>query len=696
MQYFKQGRLLYSALFSLILIFSVSLASFADEGMWTFDNPPIKLLQEKYGFTPTQQWLDHVRLASVRFMDGGSGSLVSSNGLVMTNHHVAMGQLQKISTGEKNYVATGFLANTNDEEMKCPDLEVNILVSMKNVTEKVRSAVKKNMSDAEALKAKQAIIAKIENESLKKTKLRSNVVSLYQGGEYWLYCYKKYTDVRLVMAPERQAAYFGGDDDNFTFPRYDLDVAFFRIYDNDKPLKSEHYFKWNSAGAGENELVFVSGNPGSTDRLYTYAELEMQRDYRYPLILDYTNKYITTLHQYAEQGEEQQRRALGMVFGLENAKKALTGEFNGLLDEELMKKRKENEIKFKELVFSQPEMSQKYKDAWDTIETVVKENRKVALNNFYQTLRGFRLPGMAVNIVRYVAEVEKADADRIPGYHDSELEELRFRLLSPAPIYKDMEQAVLVFTLQMSVDKLGADDEFIKLALGGQSAEEVVNSIFQNTKMDDPESRKKLIEGGKTAVENSTDPLIVFVRKLDPIMRENEKWNREHVQSVMTKEREKIAEARFSIFGKDAYPDATFTLRLAYGAVKGYPMNGTKAPYKTTLYGLYDRSLSFDKQGDFVIPQRFWDRKDKLDLSTPVNFVSTCDIIGGNSGSPVINKNAEVVGLIFDGNIESLPGRFIFDEEKNRAVSVHTAYIIEALRKLYDAGFLANEIEGTK
>ena len=687
---------LRSMFFVFIFTFSISLSinvfSAPDEGMWTFDNPPTKQLQEKYGFTPTQEWLDNVRLASVRFMDGGSGSFVSPNGLVLTNHHVAMGQLQKISSAEKNYVADGFYAAILDEEIKSPDLEVNILVSMEDVTKEVMKAIKEEMTDAEALKARQAAIAAIEKKSLKKTGLRSNVVSLYLGGEYWLYRYKKYTDVRLVMAPERQAAYFGGDFDNFTYPRYDLDFAFFRVYENDKPVKSDHYLKWNAKGAQENELVFVSGNPGSTDRLYTYSRLEFQRDFQYPMILNYIDKRLEILREYSKKGEEQARRALGGIFRFENGKKALTGELNGLLDEDLMGRRKKAEHDFQKLVTSNPESQEKYGDAWDTIAKTIEKNIEVAKQQFYGRLIGSRMAGNAKTIVRYVVEIKKKDADRLPGYHDSGLDELKFGLFSPAPIYRDLEQAMLLGNLKMSIEQLGADDEFIQKVLKGRSPEVVVKELIEGTKLDDPEFRRSLIDGGKKAVNNCKDPLIVLARELDPMMRKSEKWSRDNIQSVLTAAGEKIAKARFDVYGKTTYPDATFTLRLSYGTVKGYPMNGTKAPYKTTLYGLFDRSLSFDQGGDFTLPQRFWDRKDKLDLSTPVNFVSTNDIIGGNSGSPVINKNGELVGLIFDGNIESLSGRFMFDEQKNRSVSVHSAYIIEAMKKLYDAGKLTEEL----
>lgn len=680
----------------IFLAMTAGVHAFPDEGMWTFDNPPIKQLQEQYGFTPTQEWLDLVRLASVRFMDGGSGSFISPNGLVLTNHHVAMGQLQKLSTAEHNYVATGFLANSLAEEIKCPDLEVNILVAVENVTDQVRKAIKKDMNEAEALKARRAVIAEIEKKSLKKTGLRSDVVSLYHGGEYWLYQYKKYTDVRLVMAPERQAAYFGGDYDNFTYPRYDLDMAFFRVYENDKPIQSKHYFKWNENGAAENELVFVSGHPGSTDRLYTYAQLVDQRDFQYAFILKYIDKYLEALREYASQGEEQSRRALGRIFGLENGKKAMTGEYQGLLDEELMAKRLKDEQEFRKLVADNPELQQQFGDAWDTIEKIMKENFNLAEKRFYRSLRGSTMAGNALTIVRFVEEIKKNDADRLPGYHDSQTDELKFRLLSPAPIYKDMEITIFTKMLESAVAALGANDQFLTLVLDGKNPADVVKNLIENSQMDKAEFRTKLIEGGADAVKNCQDPLIKLALKIDPMLRESDTWFRENVESKLTPASEKVAKARFAVYGKTTYPDATFTLRLSYGTVQGYPYNGTIAPYQTTLYGAYDRAASFGNKGDFELPKRFWDRKDQLDLATPVNFVSTCDIIGGNSGSPVINKNAELVGLIFDGNIESLPGRFVYDGTKNRAVSVHSGYILKALRSLYDAKNLVDEIESAR
>ena len=680
----------------LLLCLSGINKTYADEGMWTFDNPPFKQLKEKFGFTPTQEWLDHVRLSSVRFMDGGSGSFISPDGLVLTNHHVAIGQLQKMSNSEKDYVTTGFYAGTPAEEIKSPDLEVNVLISMEDVTKRVQASVKEGMSDADSLKSRQAEIARIEKESLDKTGLRSNVTSLYQGGEYWLYRYKKYTDVRLVMAPERQAAYYGGDFDNFTYPRYDLDMAFFRVYENGEPLKCDHYLRWNPKGLSEGDLVFISGNPGSTNRLHTYAQLEFQRDLNYPMILGFFDRYIKVLREYSALGKEQERRALIQIFGLENSKKAMTGEYQGLLDKALMAGRKKAEEEFRLKVASNPEWDKAYADAWDAIADVVKKMTTLAKRQFFRRFFGSHLAGFATGIVRYVVEVKKPDADRIPGYHDSELNELRFTLFSPAPIYKDMEECLLANGLKWCLDALGPDDEFIKSVLNNESPESVAKKLVEGTKLADTKFRQSLVQGGEKAVQRSDDPLIVLARKLDPTMRSEEKWDRDNIQSVIARAGEKIAKARFAAYGKATYPDATFTLRLSYGAAVGYPMNGTVAPYKTTLYGLYDRALSFDGKGDFRLPERFWERKDKLDLSTPVNFVSTCDIIGGNSGSPVVNRNAELVGLIFDGNIESLPGRFAYDETKNRAVAVHCAYMLEGLRKLYDATALADEIEGKK
>lgn len=683
--------------FSLALtlaLFAVAPLAMADEGMWTFDNPPVKQLKDKYNFTPTPEWLDHVRLSSVHF-GGGSGSFVSPRGLVMTNHHVAMNQLQKMSTPEKNYVALGFYAPTPAEEVKCPDLELRVLVDMLNITDQITGAVKVGMKPAEALKARDEAKAKIEKEYHDKTGLQCEVVSFYNGGEYWLYQYKRYTDIRLVMAPERQIAFWGGDDDNFTYPRYDLDMAFFRIYENNEPLITKNYLKWNASGAANNELVFVSGHPGRTSRLDTYAEMVMARDFTYPLNLGMIEKRLDVLYEYSKLGAEQERRALGMIFGLENSKKALGGQYQGLLDPKVMAKAKANEEALRAKIDANPEWKKSYGDAWKSIEKVVaKQQKEFGPRSYANLALSSSFAGTAQTLVFAAAERKKPDMERLDGYHDIQLERRKLRLFSPAPIYKDLEEATFAAMLEIALEKAGAADPIVSAVLKGRTPAQAAKEMIAATTLEKVDVRKALYEGGADAVAASSDPFIVLMRELEPLLRERQEKARKENQSILTPASEKIANARFAVYGKNSYPDANSTLRLSYGTVKGYPMNGTKAPYKTTLYGLYDRSLGFDQQGAYALPQRFWDRQKDLDLATPVNFVSSCDIIGGNSGSPVINQKAEVVGLVFDGNIESLVGDSIFDETANRCVAVHTAFIIEGLRKLYDAGALADEIEG--
>ena len=665
----------------------------ADEGMWTFDNAPFKQLKERYGFAPTSQWLDHIRLSSVRFNDGGSGSFVSPNGLVITNHHVAFGQIQKLSTPKRDYVKDGFSAKTQAEELKCPDLELNVLVSMENVTGRVQGAVKPGMTDRQALDARRAEQARIQKESLDKSGLRSDVVTLYQGGEYWVYRYKKYTDVRLVFAPEQQAAFFGGDPDNFTFPRYDLDFAVLRAYENNKPAVTKDYLKWNTKGAADGELVFVSGHPGGTQRRLTIAQLETERDVIFPINLSRYKRQLEAARAYAARGPEQARQAADRIFGLENTIKAFTGEFNGM-DKALFDKKMKEEAELRAKVNSDVEWRREYGDAWDAIAGATKKRAELYKLQQFRSINTSELAALARQLVVYAAEIKKPDAERLPGYHDAELDELRFYLFSPAPIYPEFEEALLAFTLKDSVEQLGPNDPWVKAALEGKTPEEVAKQAIRGTKLTDPAFRKTLAEGGESAIAASTDPLLVLARKIDPFFREMRRNLEENVESVTTSATEKIAKARFAIYGKSVYPDATFTLRLTYGTVQGYPMNGTKAPPKTTFYGLYDRAASFDHKPPFNLTPRFTQRKDKIYLTTPLNFVASLDIIGGNSGSPVINRNGEFVGIIFDGNIESLIGNFVYVEESNRAVAVHSAAIIEALRKVYDAPALANELEG--
>lgn len=668
---------------------------FAEEGMWTFDNPPTKQLEEKYHFAPTQAWLDHVRLSSVRMNDGGSGSFISPHGLLLTNHHVARGQLQKSSTAERDYIRDGFLAATAADEIKAPDLEVNVLVSMENVTGRVNSAVKQAAGAEAQFAARKSIIAQIERESQDKTGLRSDVVTLYQGGEYWLYRYKKYTDLRIVFAPEAQTAFFGGDPDNFTYPRYDLDLALFRVYEDGKPIDSTNYLKWNPRGAQDGELVFVSGNPGDTQRLDTVAQLEFERNTREPLILNLLKSRVATLQAYSARGPEQARQAASMIFGLQNSIKAYEGRYRGLQDPALIEKKRKEEQEFRSLVAAKPELQSTYGGAWDDIAHAEQVAATRVRQLVYEDLDS-SLFSIARTLVDYVAEIKKPDGQRLPGFHDAQLDSLRFRLFSPAPIYPEFEKARLAASLELAANELPADDPVLKTVLDGRTPQQAAEALVDGTKLADPTLRKQLIEGGQSAVDSNTDSMIVLACKLDAHHREMVRWLEDNVESVEQRAGEQLGKARFAIYGKTTYPDATFTLRLSYGAVKGYPMNGTIAPPITTFYGLYDRSASFGNKPPFNLPERWVKGRDQLDLSTPFDFVTTNDIIGGNSGSPVINRAGEIVGLIFDGNIESLPGDFVYEGETNRAVAVHTAAMTEALKKLYHAQSILDEIMGAQ
>jgi hypothetical protein len=677
------------------LLLAAAPAIHAEEGMWTFDNPPLKQLAAKYNFHPTQAWLDHLRLASVRLNDGASGSFVSPNGLLLTNHHVARGQLQKNSTAERDYVRDGFYAATPEEEMKSPDMEVNVLVSMEDVTARVQSAAKGIDDQAQALKVRDAAIAAIEKESKDKTGLRSDVVSFYQGGEYWLYRYKAYTDVRLVFAPEQQAAFFGGDPDNFTYPRYDLDMALFRVYENGKPLRTDNYLKWSAKGAAPGELIFISGHPGSTERDDTVAQLLMERDVRGPAITEYLERRIAAAQAFAAQGKEQEREVGSTFFFLQNSLKVYVGRAQALADPAILAKKQAEEDDFRAKVNANKEWKKAYRKAWDKIAGA-EEKMKPEIKGQYFRRTGSPLFALAIEIVEYVTEVKKPDGERLEQFHEAGLESLKYQLLSPAPIYPATEKLFMTTALKLAQEKMGNNDVFVQAILQGGEVDKTVTALVDGSKMADPAFRKSLLDGGEAAVAASTDPMIMAARRVDPILRESNRRVRDTVTSVLTPAGEKLGKARFLVYGKDAYPDATFTLRLSYGAVEGYAYNGTIAPPFTTFYGLYDRAASFGDKPPFDLTPKEAAGRDKLDLSTPLDFVSTGDIIGGNSGSPVVNREGELVGLIFDGNIESLAGDFVYDGTKNRAVAVHSVGMIEGLRKLYGAGALADELQGKK
>jgi len=685
------------SIFVFVLVMVVSpLPLFADEGMWTFDNPPRKHWKERYSFEPSDAWLEHVRLASIRLNDGGSGSFVSPNGLLMTNQHVASGQLQKLSTSERNYRRDGFYAATPAEELKCPDLEINVMVSYEDVTARVQGAAKAGTSDKDANDARRVQIAAIEKDATDKTGLRSEVVALYRGGEYWLYRFKKYTDIRLVFAPEEQIAFFGGDYDNFTYPRYCLDITFLRVYENGQPLKTQSYLKWSAQGPAVGEFVLAIGIPGSTNRLLTLAQVQYQRDVGNPLQMQVWNSRRDALLRYGATGPEPVRRALNTVRSLSNSIKRLVGQQDGLNNQRMMAKKEQDEKALRAAVSSRPEFQQAYGSAWEEIAKAYRELPTYAKRTAFSTIAYSRLGQISSTLVRYAEEAGKPNEARYEEFRDSKLESLKFNLSSPAPIYADMEEAILAAWLADAQQTLGADDPFVRAALKGATPAALAKSVVSGTKLSDVSVRKALFEGGADAIKKSDDPLIVLARRVEPIIRELRAWNEEKIQSVDTAAGQKIAAARFAVLGRNVYPDATSSLRISYGRVLGYEEDTTLVPHKTTFNGIYERAASFDEKPPFDLPQRWRDGKSKLDLVTPMNFVYTADTIGGNSGSPVINRNAEVVGLNFDSNIQKLPNRYWYvdEAEGGRALAVHSAAIIEALRRLYGAEKLAAEITG--
>ena len=617
---------------------------------------------------------------------------MSPDGLVLTNHHVARGQIQKLSTAENDLIRNGFYAKDRESELKCPDLEINVLVGMENVTEKVLGAVKAGMTPSVALDARNAAMAAISKSSLEKTGLRSDIVTLYQGSEYWLYTYKKYTDIRLVMAPEVQAAFFGGDPDNFTFPRYNLDMTFLRVYENDEPVRSEHYFRWKTEGAKENDLVFVSGHPGSTSRMMTAAQLMYERDESAPSRIEATRRRIDALKAYAKQGPEQARRAQSSIFGLENSLKVRLGEYAALLDPAVIGAKKEEEDALRTAVKAKKELARSYGWAWDSVQVALKRQSSRRKESTYRSLYS-TMAGHASVLVALPQELKKPNGERMPSYQDANLAATKRRVLSPAPVFADMDEVQMADALRLASEKLGPKDRWLQTVLDGKSPEEAARSYHATSRLSDADYRRELLEGGEKAVEASTDPLIVLARKLYPIQEEHRQWTEKYVTAAITPASQAIGKARFEVYGKSAAPDATFSLRLSFGPVLGYPMNGTIAPPFTTMYGMYDRHKSFGGVQPFDLPERYIEGEKELNLGTPFNFVCTADIIGGNSGSPTLNTSGEIVGLIFDGNIESLSGRYIYTDAKARAVAVHTAAIIESLRKLYDAGGLADELE---
>jgi hypothetical protein len=691
----KLRSFLAALLLALFSISTLHIPALADEGMWTFNNVPRVEIKKKYGFEVTDEWLNNARLASVRFNSGGSGSFVSPNGLVLTNYHIVEDFVTEVSTPEKDYAKMGFVAKTRADEIKVPSLELNVLMSIEDVTARVNEGVKAGMSDAEAFAARRAATTAIEAESTKTTGLRSDVVTLYQGGQYNLYRYKKYTDVRLVFVPEFQAAFFGGDPDNFNFPRFNIDMALVRVYENDQPVRPEHYFKWSTAGAKEGSLVFVTGHPGSTSRLNTVAHLEELRDTSIPIIIRLLERNEAMLKKYMAMGEEQTRQAQNELNSVQNSLKVYRGRLEGLKDQSLMARKMKEEAALRKSVAANPERQKMYGDAWDAIAkahkaypTYIRERR------IFDQAGGFNTTyfGFARALVRLAAESEKPNAERLPEYTDARRPSLELALYSTAPIHDDFEKLKLADSLAFMAELLGADHPLVKQVLDGKSPEERASEMIAGTKLKDVAYRKQLAAGGRKAIEESTDPMIVVARIIDAKAREARKRYESEVLGVERANYAKIARALFDTEGTKLYPDATFTLRLSYGQVQGYMENGKKVPAFTTLGGLYARANEHKQQFPWVLPPRWMEKKASLDLNTPFNFVSTNDIIGGNSGSPTINQNGELVGLIFDGNIQSLVGDYVYDGSVNRAISVDSRGMLEVLKKVFDANHIATEL----
>ncbi|MBC8870668.1 MAG: S46 family peptidase [Planctomycetes bacterium] len=666
---------------------TLSQAASADEGMWLFNDLPKEHLKTKYGFEPSDEWAQHVMLSSVRFNSGGSASFVSSTGLVLTNHHVGADTLHKVSTPEHNYYRDGFLAKTTADEIEAPDLELNQLVSVDDVTERVNGAVKSEMSTEEAFAARRAVMSEIEKESLDKTGLRSDVVTLYGGARYHLYRYKKYTDVRLVWAPESGIAFFGGDADNFEYPRYCLDVCLFRVYEDDKPAKIEHFLKVSEKGAADGEVVFVPGNPGRTQRIFTSAALKYQRDRYVPYVLDFLRRREILYQQFGLEGEEQERQARDDLFGTQNARKAYTGMIQGLQNPVFLARKQEEEAAIRAKVENDPDLK-KYADAWKTIEGT-QARRADALG---QTA-GFagRHYSIAETLVFMAAEDQKPNAKRLRQYRESARASLEQQLFSPAPIHADLERLKFADSLALLVERRGGDHPLVQKVLDGNSPQARAAELVGGTGVTDVEFRRKLAKGGQAAIDASTDPMIRLAKLMEPEARRARKINDE-LDELERQAYSQITTAVYAVKGTETYPDATFTLRLAFGPVRGYVEGGQAIPPWTTIAGAFEHEKNHGAKEPWELPAKWHARKDQLDSGTPFNFVCTADIIGGNSGSPVINRKAELVGVIFDGNIQSLTSRYFYSDKVARAVSVHSSVVLESLRKIYDAGGLADEL----
>ena len=673
---------------------TVKAGKFDTGTMWTFDFPPKDYFAKTYNFTPNDEWFDNVRLAALKFATYCSASFVSGDGLVMTNNHCSRENILKVQKEGEELNETGFWAETLDDERKVPGLFVDQLVLVKDVTDEVQKAIDKGLNEEEKVANEDNIIAEIQARETDSTGLKVRVTRLYHGGKYSLYGYKTYRDVRLVFTPEHQMGYFGGDPDNFTYPRYNLDCTFYRVYDDEgKPLKTDHFFKWSSNGAMLGEPVFVVGNPGTTNRLLTVSQLEFLRDIQYPRTVDMLKNLERSYYGMVDKYPEKKERFMNRALGFSNSRKAIGGMVNGLKDPILMQKKKDFEKKFKQSVQENSKLSGKYGNLWDKISKVISESRLIA-NELYvlslSTLRTSEYFYIAQDLVNLARQMQLPMEQRKSEYQ-AEVLDSTIASIFPEDLNVDLSQELLLLQINMSYNYLGKDYPVLKKITNGKQGQDAVNYMLNNSSVTSLEKVKELAKKGADAILSSDDPFIYFI--VNTKARKDELSQR---MALLNEQEEAynqdLGRALFEVYGTSIPPDATFTLRISDGVVKGYDYNATEAPAFTTFYGMYDRYYSFDKKFPWNLPERWQNIPANFDLETPFNFVSTNDIIGGNSGSPIINKNAEIVGLAFDGNVESLPGNFIFTPEKNRCVGVHSSGMLEAIRDMYNATRLSDEL----
>ena len=657
-------------------------AAHADEGMWTFDAFPAAKMRADYGWAPDQAWLDKVRSAAVRLTGGCSASFVSAEGLILTNHHCVAGCAEQNSTAKNNILKVGFVAATRERELKCAGQQAEVVTAIRDVTADVKGAVGTATGEP-AVKARNAAIARIESAGCPdKTSMRCQVVTLYGGGQYKLYTYHKYSDVRLVWAPEAQAPQFGGDPDNFNFPRYSLDASFLRAYEGGKPAATPAHLIWTARAPIDGEATFVVGNPGSTQRLFTSEQLAMQRELVMPMRVATYSEMRGRLINAMESGPAKNREGHQALEGLENSLKVYIGLKKALDDPAFMGKIAAAEADLK------AKSGNRFGNPWADIATATQANRNLYFARYFALPRG-DLFNYAISLVRAADERAKPDSERLPAYTESALPLLQKRVLDPEPIYPWLDRLYLEWSLSKAREYLGADDPETKLLLGKESPEGLAARLVASTKLGDPAYRKRLWDGGKAAVDASTDPMIVYARKIDLNDRQLQQKYDTLVDAPTTAAQAKLADARFAAYGNTLYPDATFTLRVSYGRVQAWNERGKPVPTRTLIGGTYERATGAEP---FDLAPAFVRNRPRINLNTTYDFVTTNDIIGGNSGSPVIDREGKVIGAAFDGNIHSIGGNYGYDSVLNRTVVVSTAAVEEALKNIYPAPGLLAEL----